>query len=185
MDTTPAIRKGDWMQTRSGRAFYPLDPRIEDIDILDIAWALSMQCRYAGHTRIFYSVAEHCIHVSKAVPEKDALWGLLHDASEAYLVDLPRPIKRMMPDYQAAEDFLQGVIAARFYLPWPMPSAVKDVDHRILLNEQESLMVLPPMSWNINGVPVPGVAIRGWDPLTAYYEFMQRFNELTQRADPV
>ena len=89
-----AARKGDWIQTFTGRAFYVLDPRPEDVDIEDIAHALSMQCRFAGHCREFYSVAQHSVTASWLVPPEDALWGLLHDAAEAYVVDLPRPIKR-------------------------------------------------------------------------------------------
>ena len=87
-------RVGDWIQTMSGVIFYPLDPRPEEIRIEDIAHALSHQCRFAGHCREFYSVAEHSVRVSRELPQEFMLWGLLHDASEAYLVDLPRPIKR-------------------------------------------------------------------------------------------
>src|SRR5690606_5290032 len=82
-------RLGDWMQTFTGRAVYPLDLRPDDIDIQDIAHALSMQCRYAGHTRQFYSVAEHSVHVARWCRQYGpaaALEGLLHDATEAYLV---------------------------------------------------------------------------------------------------
>ncbi|MFG0247924.1 MAG: phosphohydrolase, partial [Phycisphaeraceae bacterium JB051] len=78
-----------WIQTYTGKAFYPLreDPGI--IDIRDIAHALSLQCRFNGHCSDFYSVAQHSVHVSEVVPQAFALWGLLHDAAEAYMSDLP------------------------------------------------------------------------------------------------
>lgn len=82
-----------WIQTFSGRQFFPLEPRVEDVCIEDIAHGLSNLCRYAGHCECFYSVAQHCLLVSRVVPREHALRGLLHDASEAYLIDVPRPIK--------------------------------------------------------------------------------------------
>src|ERR1039457_118422 len=81
--------------TFSGLRFWPLDPNPEKILIDDIAHALAHQCRFGGHASRFYSVAEHSVHVSRLCPPEDALWGLLHDASEAYLVDLPRPLKQL------------------------------------------------------------------------------------------
>src|ERR1017187_10636100 len=75
--------------TFSGIHFWPLLPNPADIRIEDIAHALSNQCRFAGHAREFYSVAEHSVRVSQLCPPEDALWGLLHDASEAYLTDVP------------------------------------------------------------------------------------------------
>lgn len=74
--------KGDWMQTYTGRRFWPLDPVAGDIEIMDIAHALSNQCRYAGHTRFHYSVAQHSVQVSENVAPEHALWGLLHDAPD-------------------------------------------------------------------------------------------------------
>lgn len=93
-------RKGDWIQTYTGRQFWPLDPKPEEVCIEDIAHALSQQCRYAGHTIRFYSVAQHSVEIALRVPRAAALWGLLHDAAEAYLVDLPRPVKYLMPAYK-------------------------------------------------------------------------------------
>src|SRR4051812_6540197 len=87
-------QKGDWMQTISGKAFFPLDPRPADVDIQDIAHALAFQCRFGGHVKEFYSVAEHSVRVSLICAHEDAKWGLLHDATEAYLSDIVRPVKR-------------------------------------------------------------------------------------------
>ncbi len=82
------VRRGDWIQVRSGRKFHPLDPRPEDVDINDIAHALSNLCRFTGHCTDFYSVAQHSVIASQIVPPASALAALLHDASEAYMGDI-------------------------------------------------------------------------------------------------
>src|SRR5215213_11515028 len=104
------------IQTFTGKFVTPLDPKIDQIDIIDIAHALSNMCRYAGHVRKFYSVAEHSILASYYVFEDEALEALLHDATEAYLVDVPKPYKHMLPDYCKYEDRLHGVISLKFQL---------------------------------------------------------------------
>ena len=78
-------RRGDWIQTYLGIQFWPLDPRPEEVMLFDIAHSLSNMCRFTGHCREFYSVAQHSVIVSQNVPREDAAWGLLHDASEAYM----------------------------------------------------------------------------------------------------
>ena len=85
--------KDRYLSTYTGKKFYPYDPRPEQICIEDIAHGLSMLCRFAGQCRFFFSVAEHSIAVAHLLPANLKLFGLLHDASEAYLVDLPRPVK--------------------------------------------------------------------------------------------
>lgn len=140
-------RKGDWIQTYTGVEFYPLDPRPEDIRIADIAHALSMQCRYTGHVRSFYSVAEHSLRVAELCPPEYALLGLLHDAAEAYLVDLPRPIKlgtEIGRLYREAEDRIMIAVCQRFGLTWqnPMPDPVERADKAMLYVESQALM--PP-----------------------------------------
>lgn len=142
------IRNGDWILTFMGVEFWPIDPRPEEILIQDIAHALSMQCRYSGHVSQFYSVAEHSVRVAEAVPDKDRLWALLHDASEAYLVDLPRPIKRYTDigrHYRIAEDRLMRVICRRFGLPEEQPESVTRADEAMLCVEAKEL--LPVNSW--------------------------------------
>lgn len=176
-------RYGDWIQLHSGKPFFPLDPRPEEIDIDDIAWSLAHQCRYNGHTNRFYSVAEHCVHISFAVPLEQALWGLLHDASEAYLSDLPRPLKPFIPDYKVCEDRLMRCVAELFSLPWPEPAIVKELDTRILHNERAALMTPSALEWNIPGGSVPGIEIHGWQPKEAYTHFIGRYTELTTSWD--
>jgi hypothetical protein len=101
---TRGWHRGGWMQTFTGRQFFPMDPRPEEVDPTDIAHALSLLCRYNGHVDRFYSVAEHCVHLSYVVPPEHALWALLHDATEAYVGDMISPLKIHMPGYRAAED---------------------------------------------------------------------------------
>ncbi|MDO4254358.1 MAG: hypothetical protein Q4C81_04310 [Kocuria sp.] len=116
LNASPSWQRGNWMQTYTGRRFYPLDSRPEDVDVVDVAHALSMQCRYNGHVRLFMSVAEHCVLVSRLVPSEHALWGLLHDATEAYVGDMVRPLKLHMPEYRAVEDRVGGL---RLYIDVP------------------------------------------------------------------
>src|ERR1017187_4953916 len=116
--------------TFSGIRFWPLLPNPADIRIEDIAHALSNQCRFGGQAREFYSVAEHCVRVSQLCRPEDALWGLLHDASEAYLSDVPAPMKELpeFEAYRAAERSLQRVIAVRFGLAPEQATSVSQAD---------------------------------------------------------
>jgi uncharacterized protein len=102
----------------------------EDIDIRDIAHALSRLCRYNGHCGGFISVARHSIWVSDVLPRELALWGLLHDAPEAYLGDMTRPVKRQeaMEEFRAADERLEQVVAEKFGLEYPMPIEVHEAD---------------------------------------------------------
>jgi hypothetical protein len=178
-------RRGDWMQTFTGRAFWPLDPRPEDIDPADIAHSLSMLCRYGGHVSRFYSVAEHCVLMSRAVSSENALWALLHDATEAYLVDLPRPLKRSMPKYQDVELVLMWSIAARFGIPADEPGEVREADNRILHDERAELMRESPWPWTaIEDVEPLGVPILGWRPGLGEQLWLERLAELTEGGSP-
>ena len=175
-------RHGDWMQTYTGRQFWPLDPRTDEIDIRDIAHSLSLQCRYAGHVDEFYSVAEHSCHVSDVVarthPEY-ALAALLHDGSEAYLVDVPKPIKRFLTGYDVMERNLMTAIFLKYNIFEPLPDIVKEIDERILNDERNQLMAPPPVEWAGNPEMVK-VAIQCWSPYKARREFLSRFHDLTK-----
>lgn len=173
-------RHGDWMQTFTGRQFWPMDPRPEEVAIADIAHALSLACRYAGHCRRFYSVAEHCVLMAWAVEPRHQLWALMHDASEAYLVDVPRPLKPYLPGYKVAEAAVMLAICARFGLPAEMPAAVHAADNRILHDELAQAMAAPPMPWNLPGEPL-GVTLQFWEPQRAEFEFVSLFDRLTER----
>jgi hypothetical protein len=166
--------------TFSGLRFWPLDPDPAKILIEDIAHALAHQCRFGGHAWKFYSVAEHSVRVSQLCLPEHALWGLLHDASEAYLVDLPRPLK-LLPEfaaYREAERRLQRAVAERFGLPEDQPASVTEADDTMLWIEAHSLLG-----------SMPGEAVRDTrppfeitDPLLpveAERLFLARFRELS------
>lgn len=177
-----APRNGDWMQTYTGRQFWPLDPHVDDIDIVDIAHALAQQCRYGGHSRRFYSIAEHSIIVSHFCTTLEAKRAaLLHDASEAYLVDIPRPVKKYLSNYKELEAALCRAIAQKFDVVYPWPKEVTDIDERILLDERNQLMGGSPApkgdGWPDHLEPLL-VKIHLLDSRAAERAFMGTFNEL-------
>lgn len=136
----PERDESSWIQTFSGKKFYPLNPLPQEICIEDIAHGLANTCRFAGQCNVNYSVAQHSLLVSHRVPPEHALWGLLHDASEAYHGDLARPIKNHLPGYRQMQDRLMAAIAQRFGLTLPMPPEVKIADNRMLVTERRDLM---------------------------------------------
>lgn len=163
--------------TASGRSFWPLNPRVEDVNIRDIAHGLSNMCRFNGHVRGFYSVAQHSVLVSRIVPPQYALWGLLHDATEAYLPDVTRPIKSHIEGFCDIEYRLMNCIAVAFELLGPMPSEVKEADIRLLVTEQRDLCRSHSPSFDY---PPLEEVIEPWEPATARFKFIQRYQELTQ-----
>lgn len=177
-------RRGDWMQTFTGRMFYPLDPRPDEIDPADIAHALSLLCRYGGHVDRFYSVAEHCVLMSEWVEPQHALAALLHDATEAYVVDVPRPLKRQLLGYRAIEEQVWFAIAYRFGLDFELPHAVKEADDRILLTERNELMPRAGR-WSQDGLfaPLP-VTVFGWTPAVAERRYADRLRALLATGGP-
>ena len=177
---TDQERIGDWIQTYSGGQVWPLDPRPEEIFIEDIAHALAHQCRFSGHCEEFYSVAQHSVLVSEQLHGVEALWGLLHDASEAYLVDLPRPLKRFGEIgrlYKEAETKLMKAICIRFGLPEEEPEGVRYFDNALLTTEQRDLMKKPPQAWSETTPPLSG-KIYPVPPSVAEWKFMERFWKL-------
>jgi hypothetical protein len=177
-------RKGDWMQTFTGKQFWPADPRAEEIDIRDIAHALSMQCRYAGHCLRFYSVAEHSVHVARWVAATYGgstalqLKALLHDATEAYLVDVPRPVKPFLVGYKEAEARLWKVIANSHGMSDEMPSEVHEADNRILWDERAQNMSPSVHEWSGNPDPL-GINLEFWSPDRAESKFLNAYREIT------
>jgi len=165
-------RKGDWIQTYTGRVFWPLDPRPSEVHIADIAHALANQCRYAGHTLAFYSVAQHSVLVANHLPPELAKWGLLHDASEAYLVDLPRPVKRIVQGYVEAEEQVMAAIAMQLGLSWPMPELVHVADNEALATEKRDLMAPCEKHWACMPEPWPS-PIYALGPNEAEIEFLR------------
>lgn len=168
-----------WIQTYSGRRFTPTNPNPNAIVIQDIAHALSMQCRFSGHTKKFYSVAQHSVLVSYICNHEDALWGLMHDATEAYLVDVPRPLKRSgkFDAYLEFEDVMQKAVCKRFGLPEQEPPSVKLADTILLATEARDLMYPLRSDWVQPVEPLP-FKIDPLGPREAKDLFMKRFFEL-------
>lgn len=137
-----------WMQTYTGKRFYPAAPRAEDICLEDIAHALSLECRFGGHVKQFYSVAQHSLLVAGAVFRFEPLHkgitlrALLHDASEAYLKDLPRPLKLHLPDYEKIETDVQDAIDEAFQttVGYEAYLKIKQADRILLATERRDLL---------------------------------------------
>lgn len=175
-------RNGDWMQTVSGIQFWPLDPRPDEVLIEDIAHALGMQCRYGGHSSIHYSVAQHSVLLSEWVLEQGygaevAFQALMHDATEAYCCDIPRPLKKHMAGYDEIEERLRLCICKKFGMSPNWHPIVHDADNRILFDERDQLMTEPPAQWDFEAEPL-GIYIVQWSPESATVKFLSQFNEL-------
>lgn len=147
---------GEYIETHTNRHMYPFDPSADMVCLEDIAHAVAHLCRFTGHTNRFYSVAEHSVHVSLRVPKKFAKAALLHDAAEAYMHDIPRPLKRFLYvsldgdeglPYKVFEARLLDVIFGVFGLKsWTAPTssemrdAVHEADNRMLAREYIELI---------------------------------------------
>ena len=118
--------------TFKGIEFDILNPTPAMIDIEDIAHSLSNQCRWGGHTPFFHSVAEHCLLCAEMAPAPFRLEALMHDASEAYILDVPTPLKALLGNYKEIEDKIMGVIAKKYGINWPLSKTVKEIDKQIL-----------------------------------------------------
>jgi hypothetical protein len=169
--------------TYTGRLFDVLKPRPEDVDIVDIAHALANSCRWGGHCRTFFSVAQHSVLTSLHVPPEHGLWGLLHDAAEAYLVDVPRPIKHLLPAYQEMEEIIMAAVCRRFSMDSVEPLIVKEVDMRLLATEAEILGMHPHLWGAALSHPLP-VVISPQPPGEAKRDFLKRFEQLTRQPLP-
>lgn len=176
--------KNGWIITYSGKKFWPLNPRPQDIDIVDIAHHLSNICRFTGAVREFYSVAQHSVMVSKLC-ENYPLFGLLHDGSEAYLCDIATPVKHsdLFTEYREAEDYLQRMILLHFGIRnGDMPQEVKSAD--MAMGILEGLSYMPKAHgafWTDNADPHKSyLPMAAWTPGVARARFLDRFDELTR-----
>jgi hypothetical protein len=174
---------------RSGKKFWIFDPRSEDVDIEDVAHHLSLICRFGGAVKQFYSVAEHCVRVSRAVPPEYALEALLHDAAEAYLgMDVIRPIKRRQgigPVLVEIEDRIQLVIRQKWGLPHFLSIDVAAADNVLLVTERRDLLVQTSDVWVEDEDahrPLDEV-IRPWSSELAADVFLHRFRQLLAARD--
>jgi len=163
--------------TYSGEKVNIMHPSPDQINIEDIAHSLSLICRYNGHCNKFYSVAEHSVHVSCLA--KSSLWGLLHDAPEAYFSDIPRPIKAQFPQIDKYEQRILDAVKKKFHIWGDLPKNVKEVDDRILVNEIEVLMPnqdASELKWSrYKNLDLSG---QRWTPKQAEEKFLKRYYEV-------
>jgi hypothetical protein len=182
-----------FIQTYTGKIFHPLAARPQDVDIHDIAHALALKCRFNGHCKSFYSVAEHSVRVSRCLEvsgadNKLALWGLMHDAAEAYLADLGGPIKRVFHVHHAdriesfsdAEDRLLDVIATALGFDPIDYAAVREADMRLLMTEARDVMGGQVVSWEVSEPPLEETIIpMSWE--RAEQLFLERWEQVKGR----
>lgn len=176
-----------WIETVSGIHFEFRDPQPDQIQVKDIAHALSMNCRFVGQCRKFYSVAEHSWHVARwleGTHPRIQMAGLLHDASEAYITDVASPVKQYMPEYKVMEDVISTAIFKKYGLEYPLHPAVKYADTAMLSNEAHHLLLSRGNDWDMwqaRKRPPILEAFRpiGMQPDTAKEVFLDKFFELS------
>lgn len=185
-DALPAA--GPYLQTVSGRRVNPLDPDPAQLDAGDIARALANQCRFGGHSRVFYSVAQHCVIVSRVIEDRggdveDVFAALMHDAGEAYLGDMPHPLKHrsaLGAAFRDAEARLEQTIRDRFKIKADVPE-VKTVDRALLATERRAFSA---EAWHwpeLDDVEPLDLELTAWSPDRAAEEFAKRYAELEAR----
>lgn len=177
-----------WKQTYTGAPFYPLEPERLDVRIVDIAHALSLINRFDGATIEAYSVAQHCVLVSEIVPPEMALQGLLHDAAEAYVGDVGRPLKDALEiltgnrnPFKPIEQKVAAAIGRRFQVELvDLPEEVHRADRILLATEKRDLLLPPEQDWGHLEEPL-ATKITPWPAHGAEAAFLGRFKELYGR----
>ncbi|MGE1153683.1 phosphohydrolase [Pseudomonas kitaguniensis] len=165
----------NFILTFTGKHFNLYEPDADIIDPRDISHSLAHLCRFNGHTREFYSVAQHSCIVAELVPEEHKLAALLHDATEAYLGDMTRPLKQWMPDYRGFEDVVWGRVCERFDLPFDLPACIHQADLIALATERRDLMPTDPAIWDcLVGIEPMVETIRPWPAAEARNTYHQR-----------
>ena len=175
------VARGPTITLASGRLFDFLDPQGSEFTIEDIAHGLAHVCRYAGQCRNFFSVAEHSIIVSETVTEF-AYEALLHDAAEAFIGDVTRPLKQLLPEFKRIEANVQDAIIQRFGMDPGYGKVVKEADLRVLAAEQAQVMAPGCADWAIAaGIEPAPVVVRYLTPLTAKHEFLDCYERYLGR----
>lgn len=168
-----------YVSTYLGNRFYPLEPRIDDVDIEDIAHGLAYQCRFNGQTSAFYSVAQHSLIVASLVPQELRFAALLHDAAEAYLGDMVKPLKMLLPGFSEIEDNVSRIIGERFGVDLDHNPIIKQADLVALATEKRDLMPYSVEEWTcLVGVEPMAEAILTMAPDRAKQEFMREFERM-------
>ena len=198
--------RGPWMQTFTGEAFYPFDPRYQEVNIIDIASALSKQCRFAGHCKNFYSVAQHSVHVCKLVEgfckklnmsDYDIsfymLNALLHDAAEAYCLDFPHPIKIGLLEYtdiyKKLEHNIQNTIITALFDNIDKPKYLNITHMENMIHYCDNIALATEKRDNMGKSPMPWIELPDPDSeflicynhVTAYNMFIEKFNDLINK----
>lgn len=168
----PIRPKTGCIQTFSGRIIDVLKPDANVFDPIDMAHSLGAQPRFLGHTKRFYSVAEHTVRMARHFRSS---WALMHDAIEYILYDLPKPIKMLFPEYGELENAWLEQLATRYGLEWPMPEIVKQWDLQMLATEKEQLMARG-YNWNLNVEPLD-ITLMGWLPTDAKAAWLLEFRK--------
>lgn len=169
-----------YVSTYLGNRFFLTRPHIDDVDIEDIAHGLAYQCRFNGQTSTFYSVAQHSLMVMQLVPAEERLAALLHDAAEAYLGDMVKPLKNLFPEFSAIEDQVMRIIGERFQIDLAnLHPSIKEADRIALATEKRDLMPHSTEPWSIlDGIqPLPQI-IAPLTPNEAKSAFLKAFAEL-------
>jgi 5'-deoxynucleotidase YfbR-like HD superfamily hydrolase len=171
--------KSNYISTYLGNRFFPLEPRIDDIDIEDIAHGLAYQCRFNGQTRTFYSVAQHSVFVSDLVPDELKPAALLHDAAEAYLGDMVKPLKLLLPEFSRIEDRVTEIIGERFGVDLQHHPVTKQADLIALATEKRDLMPFSTEDWSsLTGVEPVEEKLAPLQPEQAKRVFLAAFERL-------
>lgn len=168
-----------YVSTFLGNRFFPLEPRIADVRIEDIAHGLAFQCRFNGQTQAFYSVAQHSVLVAQLLPPPCRLAGLLHDAAEAYLGDMVKPLKDLFPEFAQLEARLMKVIGEAFDVNLDPCPEIKHADLLLLATEKRDLMPHSTEAWHsLAGIAPLPQKIRPWPPADAKRYFLEAFRTL-------
>jgi uncharacterized protein len=179
---------GPYLQTVSGKWVNPLDPDPEQFDIEDIARALGNLCRFGGHCRAFYSVAQHSVIVSELVEQRggdaeDVFAALMHDAAEAYLGDMPHPLKHrsaLGAAFKEAERELEAAIEAHFAIKADVPE-IKRADRALLATERRAFSAERWRWPELEGIEALDIELTAMGPEEATRAFLERYAELQQR----
>ena len=178
---------GPYLQTVSGRFVNPFDPDPTQLDIQDIARALANTCRFGGHCRSFYSVAQHSVIVSELVEQRggdpeDVFAALMHDAGEAYLGDMPHPLKHrsaLGEAFKHAEKHLEQALQARFKIKPDVPE-IKRADRALLATERRAFSA-EDWHWpELEGIEPLDLHLTAWSPDEAAARFQARYDELDE-----
>jgi hypothetical protein len=169
-----------YIRLKSGIKFYFLRPTINMINLEDIVWSLSHINRFLGHTDEPVSVLQHVCHVHDLAPDDCKAEALYHDSAEALLGDVVSKLKTLLPEYRDLEMRVEKLIARKFKLRYPWPSAVKRADLIALADEMVSFT--PRQDWRDLPFPPSGVKLVAWSPKRARREFMKRFNKLKKTS---